>query len=676
MQVLFVNMPFGSIRPALGVSLLKGHLARMGVRSRVLYLNLDYAERHGKEFFHTVADLSPPDALIGEWIFSPCLFEDLGERKPDFLEMLAARFRPWLRQDQARFFEELARARADAPAFLEECLRAVHWESYDLVGFTTSFAQNVPSLALARRLKARFKHLPIAFGGANCEGAMGLQIHRSFPFVDFVFSGEADLSFPALVERLRRGQGPHGIPGVVSRKDGGSHFTSLDPERVRDLDALPFPEYDDYFGRESAASSADGPAYVLMETSRGCWWGEKQHCTFCGLNGSSMAFRAKSPARALDEIFTLTERHRTHRVEMVDNILDMGYFKTLLPELKRRGVAFDIFYETKANLRRDQVALLRAAGVRTIQPGIESFSTNVLRLMRKGTTGLANVQLLKWCREFGLKCNWNLTYGFPGETARDYEEMVELLAGLHHLRPPDGCGPIRVDRFSPFFVSPDAFGLSHVRHDRSYSYVYDLEEDALTNLAYYFEHDYADGRDLSDYSVALHEAVAAWEADAGQSRLTYADDGAALTIEDRRPGAADATLRLAGVARALYLFCDQYRSWSELVKEADARGWSEPDLKEFLGRLGHRRLLVSVDGRHLALAVSAAGAASVVDVGTRPSAVSLDASEREAVRAKIEAWGDALTPRERALLAELLGGAAGDGEPATEPLAPASPERP
>jgi hypothetical protein len=60
MQVLFVNMPFGSIRPAMGVSLLKGHLERMGIRSRVLYPNLRYAERQGREFFHTVADLSPP----------------------------------------------------------------------------------------------------------------------------------------------------------------------------------------------------------------------------------------------------------------------------------------------------------------------------------------------------------------------------------------------------------------------------------------------------------------------------------------------------------------------------------------------------------------------------------------------------------------------------------------
>jgi len=56
------------------------------------------------------------------------------------------------------------------------------------------------------------------------------------------------------------------------------------------------------------------------------------------------------------------------------------------------------FYEVKANLTRVQVSALRAAGVTRIQPGIESLSDHVLKLIGKGTCGLRNVQLLKWCR--------------------------------------------------------------------------------------------------------------------------------------------------------------------------------------------------------------------------------------------------------------------------------------
>ena len=248
----------------------------------------------------------------------------------------------------------------------------------------TSFAQNAASLALARRLRERYPHLTIVFGGANCEGEMGLQLHRSFSWIDFVCGGEADVSFPLLMDRLRSGGDVHGIPGVISRRDGESIYSDLSPEPVRDMDALPFPDYDDYFEQLAAMNLKPGVPWVLMETSRGCWWGEKSHCTFCGLNGLSMTYRAKSRDRALQEILYLTERYQTPYLEMVDNILDMRYFRDLLPELKRRRIHLDSL-QTKANLTKDQVQLMRDAGVTQIQPGIESFGTNVLRLMGKGT---------------------------------------------------------------------------------------------------------------------------------------------------------------------------------------------------------------------------------------------------------------------------------------------------
>ena len=59
------------------------------------------------------------------------------------------------------------------------------------------------SLCLARLLKERFPHLRIAFGGANCETVMGEELHRQYPFIDFVVSGEADCSFPALMCALK-----------------------------------------------------------------------------------------------------------------------------------------------------------------------------------------------------------------------------------------------------------------------------------------------------------------------------------------------------------------------------------------------------------------------------------------------------------------------------------------
>jgi radical SAM superfamily enzyme YgiQ (UPF0313 family) len=102
------------------------------------------------------------------------------------------------------------------------------------------------SLCLARLLKERFPHLRIAFGGANCETVMGEELHRQYPFIDFVASGEADRSFPALMCALRAGGSLSNIKGVV-RRDNGSSVVAGRAEIVRDMDSVPYPDFDDYF---------------------------------------------------------------------------------------------------------------------------------------------------------------------------------------------------------------------------------------------------------------------------------------------------------------------------------------------------------------------------------------------------------------------------------------------
>jgi ribosomal peptide maturation radical SAM protein 1 len=655
-RVLFVNMPFASIRPAIGVSLLKGQLERLSISSHVAYLNMRYAEQLGVAPYTYVAHHAPAQALLGEWIFAPSVFPRLAGHEQDYLAMVRGRFGSTAEPGQAQqeHTRKLLRARQEADQFLDDCMHSIDWGGYDLVGFTTSFNQNLASLALAQRIKSRFPDVSIVFGGANCEGEMGLQLHRSFTAVDFVCSGEADISFPLLIVRLRDGGNVHGIPGVISRRDGASYYTNLHPERVRDLDSLPYPDYSEFFQQREQLSQPSTP-WVLMETSRGCWWGEKSHCTFCGLNGLSMAYRSKSAARALDEILALTTRYGTPHVEMVDNILDMRYFRDLLPELKRRGIALQMFYETKANLSKEQVRLLRDAGVTTIQPGIESLSTHVLQLMRKGTSAIQNIQLLKWCKEFGITCNWNIIYGFAGEDAGDYDRMCEIIDDLHHLDPPSGWGPIRLDRFSPNFISPERFGLCNVRPDRSYRYIYDLPDDALNNLAYYFEHDYADGRNPTSYTTGLAAAAGRWTANAEKSVLIYVDDGVTLVIRDFRANAEQRTTALSGEERELYLFCDPGRSRQTILAQADRLGSTETAIDDFLRRMLECRLMATADGRFIGLAVRSRPAPRHEQEASVTPRTAMSDDDLRDLRQKLGQWGETLTERERAFLANLVG---------------------
>ena len=86
----------------------------------------------------------------------------------------------------------------------------------------------------------------IAFGGANWEGEMGQELHRSFPFVDIVCSGEADESFPArAVEPLGTPQSGLAHPGY--RLPGWRETVSTGPRPRHKARRLPFPDFDDFF---------------------------------------------------------------------------------------------------------------------------------------------------------------------------------------------------------------------------------------------------------------------------------------------------------------------------------------------------------------------------------------------------------------------------------------------
>ncbi|MFZ3345265.1 radical SAM protein, partial [Mycobacterium sp.] len=176
-----------------------------------------------------------------------------------------------------------------------------------------------------------------------------------------------------------------------------------------------------------------------------------------------MTYRSKESQRAFDELMTLSQRYPDRPISIVDNILDTSYFRTFLPQLRDSSASLSLFYEIKANVSKDQLPVLRDAGVTVVQPGIESLSTHVLRLMRKGVTMLQNIQTLKWCKELGMDVEWNVLWGYPGETASDYEQCAAIVPLLTHLQPPGGKAPIRLDRFSPYFEQALNFGISNVR---------------------------------------------------------------------------------------------------------------------------------------------------------------------------------------------------------------------
>ncbi|MEO6056087.1 MAG: hypothetical protein ABIQ49_04535, partial [Gemmatimonadales bacterium] len=190
----------------------------------------------------------------------------------------------------------------------------------------------------------------------------------------------------------------------------------------------------------------------------------------------------------------------------------------------------------------------------------------------------------------------------------DYEQSARLMDALHHLPPPlGGLVPVRVDRFSPFFTTPEHLGIRNLRPDRAYRHVYDLPDEVLANLAYYFEFDYADGRSADEFLAPVRRAMDRWVESRGNRGLAFTDDGARLGIGDFRPGADRLWTPLTGIRRELYLYCDQHRSWRQLAGFAGERGMAPDAAQAFLMEMVERRLMITADGHFLSLAICADG---------------------------------------------------------------------
>ena len=602
-------MPFCTVKwPAVGLSLLKPGLQREGIKCDIRYLNIVFAKMAGMDIYEKICEhvSDGGDALIGERLFAQEYFY---QQLPDESEYTG--FLKKVYSGPREYLDQILSTKKLIKPFLDYCIESIKWESYDIVGFTTMFEQNLASLSLAREIKQRYPDKIIVFGGANCEGEMGHELHRSFPFIDFICSGEADFSFPELVKRISQQKPVKDIAGIIYRRNGDSLATE-ESWPVNDLDTLPYPDYNDYFNQigQSAGLLSMEENGLPMETSRGCWWGAKSKCRFCGLNGQTIHFRSKGKDRVINELKYLCERYNAHCIQMVDNILDMNYFRELLPDLGKEKLPIQIFYEVKANLTKEQISILHDAGVVWIQPGIESLNTHTLKLIAKGVSALQNIQLLRNCLQAGIDPVWNLIHGFPGERAEDNKNILETIYKIIHLPPPGGYSHFELHRFSPYFIAPEKFGLSGLRPKESYRYVYPFEQSQTFNLAYFFDFDYREDVRPPDYDGEFTKAVNYWqESYANGDRLYVSEKSpSTLVIEDMRSNAVTSRAILENFQKEMYEYCDSIRSFSSIYSYICQKYSDTPirerDVRDFLQEMNNLNFMVNEDDKYLSLAVN------------------------------------------------------------------------
>ncbi|QDT42686.1 Radical SAM superfamily protein [Gimesia alba] len=631
-----VSMPFGPLfSPSIALGLLAAIGRNSGYRISVHHLGFQFAERIGETLYNKIASGFPATQdLAGEWLFSGLVNDQSDEDNYNYLhQVVLGHAREHSKDDLSdcsrldHFVSELIVAKVRAERFIHDAAEKVLDDNPQIVGFTTVFQQNFASLALAKKLKELQPEIDIIFGGANVESPMGESLMEMYDCIDAVVSGEGEQAFLDILDRSRNGHDFLGIPGVsvCSKATGDSKTCSTDGVdarlpvlgngRIQDMDSLPTPDFDDYFDTVGALSwKLSFEPRLAFETSRGCWWGEKHHCTFCGLNGSNMAFRQKSHTRAATELQELIEKYGERSVDAVDNILSMKYFDDFVPWLGDQAWNLSIFYETKANLTRKQLESLQRAKINNIQPGIESLSDLVLKLMKKGVSSIQNIQLLKWAIELGINVEWNIIWGFPFEDQLAYEEMAGLTPALEHLQPPGGGAKIRLDRYSPNFNEADSLGFQNIQPYPSYRFLHRcrskwqsgaMNDNHVFNSAYFFHFDSDSASEITRYTKPLADGLKRWRDHHEHSIFVAMTKGKYLLLWDTRHVATRPLTVLHGLSKEIYEFCDSSKSFGS-IQAKYASVFKAPMGETILAILEafcEKRLMIQINGRYLSLAV-------------------------------------------------------------------------
>lgn len=454
-SVLLLSMPFaGAAIPSIQLPILEGYLKKRGINVSTRHLYLKAAEHYGINNYNFLI-YPPNDSYTAQMLFSKYVF-------PEHWEINIEKFQQYFQKQssqnteiQTNFTFEMYIQRTDI--FYEWVLNQVDWRAYDIIGFTLNYGQLLPSLAIAKKIKELQPEKKIIFGGSRTVGTMGVRVLETFPYVDFIVSGDGEEALYRIASDFDHLES---IPRLMYKKENEVLWNKS--EGIVDINQLSVPSYDSFYAELNTVSEEVQQYFhyygrLPVEISRGCWW---NRCSFCNLNLQHPTYREKTVEKIVEEIQLLSDKYKMLSFQIIGNTLLKKDYGNLCEKIKKFGKDFSFFVEARAGqLASTDYTMLKDTGFTTIQTGIESFSPHYLKKMNKGARVIDNVAALKFCKENGIINAYNLIIDYPNEEPVDFEETKKNIQLFkQYLDPPQICS-LRVLYGSPIHQNPSEYNI-------------------------------------------------------------------------------------------------------------------------------------------------------------------------------------------------------------------------
>jgi len=590
LSIGIASMPWSIFnRPSIQLASLKAYLDQNSdFQTDLFHPYLQVAANIGADHYHALA----LNSWAGEALYAPLLFPEQQDAAED-LFYKECKHNPVLKKlDFKACLEALETS-------LDQWIASVKFSKYSLFGFSICFNQLLATLTAAKRIKKIHPELSIAVGGSGCVGEIGSSLLQNFPQIDYVINGEGEEALLQLAACRAVQSDESSLPATILTK--GKAYSATCAKGIDDLNSLPIPDYRSYFSEMQRHFPDNNFIPVLpLEFSRGCWWNK---CKFCNLNLQWRGYRKKSAATVLQEVNEQAKRHQCLDFCFTDNALPPKETDTFFASLAQRDADYDFFAEVRVITRPDILKQYRRGGLTSIQVGIESLSSSLLKKMDKGTRCIENIAAMRQSAEAGITLDGNLICEFPGSSKI---EVQETLANLDFVLPftPLSSATFFLGHGSPVAKDPKSYGITSIIHHKKNQQLFPAA--LLQNLTMLIKSYRGDKTVQQQLWKPVHKKIQQWQ-DFHEKRicshppLSYRDGGDFLLIRQERSNGPPLRHRLLGTSRKIYLFCRSIRGIDAIQTEFPQL--QKATLLTFLNDLATKRILFIEDDLFLALAI-------------------------------------------------------------------------
>jgi len=299
------------------------------------------------------------------------------------------------------------------------------------VGITAVTLYIYSAAQLAHKIKQKNKEIVTILGGVHLTAAPRETMEK-FPQFDIGIVGEGETTFLELIQALNDKTNLNTINGLIYRFNGEIIFTQ--PRELNyNLDSYPPPAWDLIPGFPQnypvpPYSMYNSPSCSLV-TSRGCG----RRCIFCFQGTMGRNLRFHNAEYVLNIIKHLYYHYGIRDLRFVDDqfLANKNRTEKICNMLIKEDLDLTFSCMTRIDtINPHRLRLLKRAGCRQINFGIESGSQQILDLIKKDIKLEDVFQTVKWTKEEGIRTLGYFMIGFPTETEKTIRESIAFAKKL------------------------------------------------------------------------------------------------------------------------------------------------------------------------------------------------------------------------------------------------------